>query len=362
MKKVKVLAILVVVCMLFALAACQAPDTGTTESESVAVSSSDTESSETASEETASATEEVAEGEGAYMLPPDGKSDGERKIGATVIVGVSPHVQAWIEGVQDVVESHGDEFVVLDPNFDALVQTQQVDDLVAAGCDGIVIETIDGEALVSSVKKAVDQGVFVTSSDLPFSETNTDLIVSQVMSDNFNGGAEIAQKMCDDLGGEGQVILLYYPGQGSAEREEGMRSVIDQYPGVEIVATGDGGGVIEQANKLMQNLMQAHPDLDAVIATNDHGVIGAMTALESAGRLQDVGIYGFDAVPEAVQFIEEGKMTASIRQNPYLMGKMSAEDLYAAMNGEEVGDKLKRVATEYVDINNAEDYETYATE
>jgi ABC-type sugar transport system substrate-binding protein len=333
-----------------------------------------TQSEGSATEETGGATAEdaeaadaeasddvIAETADAGTFPVLDKKDGERKIGATVIQGVSPHVQAWIQGVRDVVEGvHGDEFTVLDPDFDTQKQTTNVDDLVAAGCDGIIIEVIDGEALVSSVKKAVEKGIYVTSSDLPFSETNRDLIISEVMSDNYEGGQVIAQKMCDDLGGKGKIILMKYPGKGSADREDGMKSVIEQYPDIEIVAEGDGNGVIEKANSVMQNLMQAHPDLNAVIATNDHGAIGCMTALESAGRLKGVGIYGFDAVPEAVEFIEQGKFTASVRQNPYQLGKMSAEDLYKAMAGEEVGQKVKRVGIDLVTIDNAKDFEEYA--
>lgn len=280
-------------------------------------------------------------------------------VGITVIDGPNPHVQAFIKGASDVIESNGDTPVVLDPSFDPLKQSQNIDDFVAQNVKGIVVETIDGKAIVSAVRKAKDAGIPVVSADLPFSESDTDLIVSQVMSTNIEGGKMIAEKLAQDLNGQGNIILLYYPGQGSKDREDGMREVFSKYPGINIVGTGDGNGQIDKANQVTQNLMQAHPDIDAVIATNDQAAMGALAAFESAGKLKDVKVYGFDATPEAVKFIQEGKMQGSIRQNPYMLGKQSTEDLYKALAGEEVGEKLKRVPVDLVTIENADKFVTF---
>ncbi len=282
-----------------------------------------------------------------------------KKIGVSAIDGPNPHVQAFIKGANDVIKSHGDTMVLLDASFDPLKQSQHIDDFVAQKVAGIVIETIDGKALVNSVKKAKAASIPVSSADLPFSDADLDLIVSQVMSTNIEGGSMIAEKMAKDMNGQGNVILLFYPGQGSKDRENGMRNALSKYPGMKIVGTADGNGQIDKANTVTQNLMQAHPEVNAVIATNDQAAMGALAAYESAGKLKDVKVYGFDATPEAVKFIQSGKMQASIRQNPYMLGQKSTEDLYKALAGQDVGEKLKRVPVDLVTKENADKYLTF---
>lgn len=289
------------------------------------------------------------------------KEGGGNKIGITVIDNVIPHCQAFVNGATEVIEANGDIPVVLDPGFDAVIQAQNIDDFVAQGCVGIVCETIDGKALITSVQNAVDSGVMVSSADFPFAEGYEHLVCSQVMTPNFDSAQALGEKMAEDIGYEGNIVILCRPDAGSQARADGYRSVVEKYD-LNVIFDGDGGGEVEKANTVMQDILQANEKIDAVVCSNDEQAIGAYTAAETAGRADEVKCYGFDAAPEAVEFIKAGKEAASLGQNPYSMAKQSALDLYKAMNGEDVGAKIKNVPYSIVTIENADErVDTYYT-
>jgi len=282
------------------------------------------------------------------------KEGGGNKIGITVIDNVIPHCQAYIEGAKSVIEENGDTAVVLDPGFDAVVQASNIDDFVAQGCVGIVCETIDGEALITSVQSAYDAGVMVVSADFPFASGYENLVCSQVMTPNQEAGEVLAEKMAKDLDYKGNVVILARPDAGSQARADGFRTVVAKYPDMKIIFDGDGGGEVEKANSVMQDILQANQQVNAVICSNDEQAIGAHTAAETADRAEEVKCYGFDAAPEAVDFIKNGKETASLGQQPFAMAKQSALDLYKALKGEDVGAAIKYCAYEIVTAENAD--------
>ena len=281
------------------------------------------------------------------------KEGGKNKVGITVIDNVIPHCQAFIEGAKSVIEENGDEAVILDPGFDAVVQASNIDDFVAQGCVGVVCETIDGKALITCTQNAVDAGVMVASADFPFGEGFEDLVCSQTMTPNEEAGEVLAEKMFEDVGEGANVVILATPNSGSQARADGFRTVCKKNK-MNIIFDGDGGGEVELANSVMQDLLQANDKIDAVICSNDEQAIGAYTAAESAGRADEVKCYGFDGAPEAIEFILKGQEAASLGQQPYEMGKQTALDLYKALKGEDIGAAIKYTPYKVITKDNAE--------
>jgi ribose transport system substrate-binding protein len=112
----------------------------------------------------------------------------------------------------------------------------------------------------------------------------------------------------------------------------------NQDPGteIEIVAKLNGGGVKDQGYKAMQDLLQAHPDLDAVFAINDPSGLGAVAALEEAGKLSEIPIVAFDGQPEGKQAIKDGKIYADPVQFPDQIGVETVNAIMKHLEGEEV--------------------------
>ena len=220
------------------------------------------------------------------------------------------------------------------------VHASNIDDFVAQGFVGVVCETIDGKALITCTQNAVDACVMVSSADFPFGEGFEDLVCSQTMTPNEEAGEVLAEKMFEDVGEGANVVILATPNSGSQARADGFRTVCKKNK-MNIIFDGDGGGEVELANSVMQDLLQANDKIDAVICSNDEQAIGAYTAAESEGRADEVKCYGFDGAPEASEFILKGQEAASLGQQPYEMGKQTALDLYKALKGEDIGAAIK---------------------
>jgi len=108
------------------------------------------------------------------------------------------------------------------------------------------------------------------------------------------------------------------------------------YPDIEIVARQTANFNRAEGLSVFENILQAQPEIDGVFAHNDEMILGAIQAAEAAGRAQDIIFVGFDAVDDAVQAVEDGKLAATIAQQPAEMGKLGVEMSVKHLSGETV--------------------------
>lgn len=277
-----------------------------------------------------------------------------RVIGLTLIDGPNPHCQMLEKGVREVAEAEGDEVVVLDPGFDPVKQLQNVEDLISRKVDGIVIETVDGQALTSVLEDAKKAGIPVVAND-QLVEAD-ELVISQTVSDNYQAGVLAGEELIKKINGKGNVIILNFVGSAAKAREDGFREAIAKYPDIVVVGVADGNGLIEKSNMATENLMQANPDINGIMGINDQSAMGALAAFEAAGRLSDVAIVAVDGSPQAMQFVKEGKMLATVKQDPYMLGKLSTQDLYTVLNGGTVEKRRTYVPVTLINAANVDQF------
>jgi ABC-type sugar transport system substrate-binding protein len=278
----------------------------------------------------------------------------DRVIGLSLIDGPNPHCQMLEKGVREVAAAEGDEVVVLDPGFDPVKQVQNVEDLISRKVDGIVIETVDGQALTSVLEDAKKAGIPVVAND-QLVEAD-ELVISQTVSDNYQAGVLAGEEMIKRINGKGNVIILNFVGSAAKAREDGFREAIAKHPEIVVVGVADGNGLIEKANAATENLMQANPEIHGVMGINDQSAMGALAAFEAAGRLNEVAIVAVDGSPQAMQFVKEGKMLATVKQDPYMLGKLSTQDLYTHLNGGKVEKRLTYVPVTLVNAANVDSF------
>ena len=150
-------------------------------------------------------------------------------------------------------------------------------------------------------------------------KANTDQVLVHVGADNVEGGRAAARFIIEKLGGKGTVIELEgTPGASPAiDRKKGFDEVINASPGMRILVSQTADFNRARANDVMENLMQAYPEFDAVFGANDEMIIGAIEAMSSAGiDLATKVTAGFDATPDAFAYMKEGKLGATIDQFP----------------------------------------------
>jgi ribose transport system substrate-binding protein len=148
-------------------------------------------------------------------------------------------------------------------------------------------------------------------------------------------GAEMATQYIVDTLGEGVKVaeLQGIPGASAAiDRGEGIHSIADSK--LTVVASQTANFDRTEGMSVMENMLQANPDIQAVFAANDEMALGAAEAIAAAGK--EIMVVGFDATDDAVVAIKEGRMAATIAQQPFMLGESSVQNAVKLMNGEEV--------------------------
>jgi ribose transport system substrate-binding protein len=159
-----------------------------------------------------------------------------------------------------------------------------------------------------------------------------------VGSDNYEGGKLAGQFMVQVTGGQARVAILEgIPGHETGDsRLRGFRDAVASAPGLRIVASQPANWERDQGFTVFQNMLQAHPDIDALFAASDHMALGAIEANAAANRTGKVRVVGFDALDDARAAIEAGRMAGSVAQSPRDMGRIAVESAYKLMRNESV--------------------------
>lgn len=254
-------------------------------------------------------------------------------LGLSVSTLNNPFFVSLRDGAKEAAEEHGVDLVVADGQDSVSTQMSDIENLVSRGVDAILINATDGEAVVPAVEEANEAGIPVLAIDRGISGGNVAIYVA---SNNVTGGKMAAHYTAAKMALQGKIVMLEgIPGTSAArERGQGFTEVIDSLPDVEIIESEPAGFAQNEGYEVMQNILTAQSDIDAVFAQNDLMGLGALQAIEGAGRLDEMFVVGFDAVDPAIEAIEDGRMSATIMQQPALMGEMGVEQAVQLLEGE----------------------------
>ncbi len=294
-------------------------------------------------------TEETADEE------PAGEEVETKVFGATFMSLQNEHFQTITRGLQDWCDEHeGYELVALDPNYDASVQMQQLEDFIEMGIDGLFISCVDGESIVPALERVMEAGIpVICVDDHPANEDDVDGLVS---ANNYMAGYQAGTALAEAIGGEGEVahIAYYIKNSTVVERDNGYYDALAEYPGIEIVDIQVAEGSTDTALPVAEDILTKYPDLKGIFCVNDPTAQGAYSACEAAGRT-DVKIVGVDGSQSAMQLIQQGKLVATASQRPYEMGQTAAEQMEKILNGEEIEHYIQ-IDTVLIDASNVDEY------
>lgn len=271
-----------------------------------------------------------------------GEGEGEAEapvLGLSVSTLNNPFFVTLRDGAQAAADEMGVELVVVDSQDDPAREASNVQDLIQRGVDALLINPTDSDAVVPSVQRANDADIPVFTIDRG---ANGGEVVSHIASDNVAGGQMAAEHLIELMDGEGQVVELQgIPGTSAArDRGEGFNDVAGTIDEVEVVARQTANFNRTEGLNVFQNILQAESDIDGVFAHNDEMILGAIQAAESAGRAGDIYFVGFDAVDDAVQAVADGRLDATVAQQPAEMGRLGVETAMSFLEGESVEDYI----------------------
>ncbi len=261
--------------------------------------------------------------------------DGDIKIGVSLSTLNNPFFVSIREGVEEVAKNENVETVITDAQNDSSTQNNQVEDLITQGVDLIVINPVDSTAISTSVQKANEANIPVICVDRKSDEGE---LVSFIASNNVEGGKLAGEYILEKVGENAEVIQLEgIPGASSTrERGEGFTEATDGK--INLLASQTANFDRAEGMTVMENLLQAHPDVKAVFCQNDEMALGASEAVKASGK--DVTIVGFDGNDDAIKAVEEGMLSATVAQKPQEMGKLAIETALKYLKGEQVEEQV----------------------
>lgn len=219
----------------------------------------------------------------------------------------------------------GYEATLFDSQNDTAQEATHFENILAGGYKAILFNPTDADGSVANVRKATAAGVPVFCIDREIN--STDAATAQMLSDNYAGCVALGQYFVKQVGREGQYAeLLGLVGDNNTwNRSKGFHSVVDRFPGLKMVTQQTADFDRAKALEVMESVLQKYPDLDAVFCGNDAMAMGAYQALVSAGKADQVKVFGFDGADDVVKLIAENKIAATGMQFPKVMARTAAE-------------------------------------
>lgn len=246
----------------------------------------------------------------------------------------NPYYWRMREGAEQAAKDFDVNFTWVAAQFNGDIEGQIgiVESQLAMSPDALILVPMNATALIPKVREANQMGIPVINPDTRFEEADID-IVSFVGLDERSSAIQMAEFIVEYYDGNVKLAILEgFRGSSTAEeRLVGFREVFDAEPGVEVLASQTAEWDREKGLKVTEDILQAHPDVELIVASNDEMALGAIQAIKSAGKEGQVMVTGDDAIPAALQALKDGELLATIDGNTDKVG-------YAAV----------RVAYEYV--------------
>jgi ribose transport system substrate-binding protein len=292
-------------------------------------------------------------------LPKLAKKD-KYKVGFSQTVSDNPWRLAETQSMKDEAAKRGWEIVVTDAGGSAAKQVADVDSLIAQKVDAIFLAPQEEKPLVPAVMKAKAAGIPVILLDRTVDQTQAQGgrdYITFIGSDFVEEGQRVAEWLIKKTGGTAKIIELEgTTGSSPAnDRKKGFDDAIKSQSGMQILASQTGQFNRDKGREVMATLLQAHPDVTVVYAHNDEMAIGAIAALEAAGKKpgQDVTVVSVDGEKDGLQAIIDGKLGATCECSPRF-GPKAFDTLVAYANGETIPPQIIN-PDNFFDATNAKD-------
>ncbi|PKR85536.1 ribose ABC transporter substrate-binding protein RbsB [Heyndrickxia camelliae] len=253
------------------------------------------------------------------------------KIGLSVSTLNNPFFVSLKDGVMKEAKANGMHVTVVDAQNDSAKQVNDIQDLLQQGVDVLLINPTDSAAISTAVQSANEVGVPVITLDRSSDKGKVETLVA---SDNIKGGKMAANYIIDQVGKNAKVVELQgVPGASATrERGKGFHEIADKE--LQVVESQSAHFDRTEGLNVMENLIQGHPDIKAVFAQNDEMALGALEAINSSGK--NIVVVGFDGNDDALKSIKDGKLNATVAQQPELIGKLAVNAAGDVLKGKKV--------------------------
>jgi ribose transport system substrate-binding protein len=229
------------------------------------------------------------------------------------------------DGLRTESEKKGYELQVKAGEYDMEKQAAQIAEFIEKKVDAMVLAPCDSRSVGNPIALANKANIPVFTVDIA-NISPVGKVLSHIASDNLEGGRKAAALMADALQGTGKIVIINHPNITSVmDRITGFREAMRAYPGIGIIAEIPAWGLRDRAMSIMEDVLMNIPDVNGVFAINDNSALGAMDAIEAAGK--KVIIVSYDAIPEVQKDIDQGKIFGAVIQYPEKIGAITIKTI-----------------------------------
>lgn len=283
------------------------------------------------------------------------EADSGYTFGYTCMTMNNPFFIILEQSIRDKVEANGDKLITMDPAMDVAKQINQIEDLITQGIDAIYLNPVDWEGIRPALVALKDAGIPIINFDTEVKDM--EYVTAYAGSDNKNAGYVCGADLVKRFPNGGNIVVLDSPTMNSInDRIAGFMEAI-KGKGFTIVAQQDAKGDLPTSMRITEDILQAHPDIKAIMGGNDPTALGALAACKAANRT-DILIYGVDGSPEAKAEIASGsQFVGSGAQSPISIGVESVKLAYKVLNDEAYEERIP-VKTFLINADNVNEYGT----
>ena len=276
------------------------------------------------------------------------------KIGLMVQDMSNPFFSAMDKGAKEAAAKIGATLNTQDAQLDLANQNTQIDAFIQQGVNLVVISAVDEAGIEPAIQRAKEAGIIVIAVDTPAHGADAVIMTNAVQA---------GEKSCDylfrQMGGQGQVLLVDgTPIQTIIDRITGCRNVAKNYPGIKIV--GQQASKNDRASGLAvtTDMLTAHPDVTGIFGMNDPSALGAVLAVEQAGKSSQIKVTGVDGSPEAVAELkrEGSPFIGTATQNPAEMVRQAVQVAQGMVAGKPPAEKTILIPSVLVTRDTVKDY------
>jgi ribose transport system substrate-binding protein/inositol transport system substrate-binding protein len=288
----------------------------------------------------------------------DGSGDGTGEEGQRIALVMSHMTNSFTTTVANAAQARGEELgyevVVFDSKQDASTQVGQIEQAVSQGFDGILVEPVSTDGVVPGLIAANDAEVPIAT--IVQRASDQSLAASYIGGDEVNAGRLQMEQALEAVGGEGEIAVLYGPMGSDAQlaRKQGYDAVLADNPDVSVAFEQSGNWVTAEALNLVENWLSTGTEIAAVVAQNDGMAVGAVQAIENAGKTGEIQVFGIDATEDGVAAIESGGLAGTVSQDTAGVGELGVETMADIIAGEDVPDEVLTEA-QWITAENLDD-------
>lgn len=271
------------------------------------------------------------------------------RIGFVVTTLSNPYFVTMVNGAKtEAAKTPGVQLLVQAPDQAVQVgqQIDDIDNLIAQHVNVLCIVPADSKGVIPAIAKANQANIPVLILDNKIDSAAALAAgvhtITYIGSDNFAGGKLAGQFMVKELPNGGNVAILEgVSGVDAAiQRKAGFLSAIAATPNIKVVASQPADWDQEKALNLTQNILQAHPNLKGIFASNDEMALGAVQAVQSSHKDHQIVIIGYDAIAASLAAIRSGGMDATVAQMPDQVGQFGAKYALEVVNGHSIATNI----------------------